>query len=295
MSTRDDFAVLILTYGRADRVHTYQTLRRQGYTGRILLVCSTDDPTLSEYYNRYPGEVVVFNKDQYAMTFDIGDNFDGQNVVVFARNAAFDIARQYGLKYFLELDDDYNDFRIRYPFGEKLKTVNPPALDRTFDWFIGFLERTPVTSIAMAQSGDYIGGVDNAFFDSGYVGKKRKIMNTFFNRVDRPYQFFGRINEDVNCYIENGKRGVVFMTHPLISVTQLLTQSNAGGLTDIYLTVGTYVKSFYTVLYNPSAVTVQMMICKQPRIHHRIKWRHAVPYIIEEKHRKPRSTATKQP
>lgn len=295
MNMRDEFAVLILTYGRADRVHTYDTLRRQGYTGRIILVCSTDDASLSDYYARYAGQVVVFDKADYAKTFDIGDNFDGQNVVVFARNAAFEIAQKCGLQYFLELDDDYNSIRIRYPIGPNLRTVIPQTLDTIFERFIAFLQRTPVTCIAMAQSGDYIGGAVNDFFDPGYVPKKRKIMNSFFNRVDRPYQFYGRINEDVNCYIENGKRGIVFMTHPLASINQLLTQSNAGGLTDIYLAAGTYVKSFYAVLYNPSAVSVQMMNSKNPRIHHRIAWKNAVPYIIEEKHRKPRSTATKQP
>lgn len=287
----DDFAVFILTYGRADRVHTYDTLRRQGYTGRIYLICSDDDASLRDYRARYAGEVIVFNKDAYAHTFDIGDNFDGQNVVVFARNAAFDIAKQLKLRIFLELDDDYNKIRMRMPIHGELRNAYPMNLDRIFLSFIEFLETTPVHCIAMAQSGDYIGGTGNVFFSEGYVPRKRKIMNSFFNRVDRPYQFFGRINEDVNCYVENGKRGLIFLTHPLISVNQLMTQTNAGGLTDIYLAQGTYVKSFYTLLYNPAAVTIQMMGTSHPRIHHNVQWKYAVPCIIRSDHKKLAKTA----
>jgi len=289
------FAVLILTYGRADRVITYETLRKQGYTGRIFLVCSTDDKELAAYRARFGDEVIAFSKDDYAPQFDIGDNFEGQNVVVFARNAAPDIAKNLGLTHYLELDDDYNSFRIRVPRLDALKTVFPKNLNRVFASFVDFMRSTKASCIAMAQSGDFLGGKDNDFFDPGYVGKKRKIMNSFFNAVDRPFQFYGRINEDVNCYIENGKRGMIFVTHPLASVNQLLTQTNSGGLTDIYLSQGTYVKSFYTVLYNPSAVTVQKMNSTNPRIHHRIVWRNAVPYIIREKHKKYTKTAAKQP
>lgn len=33
---RDDFCAFILTHGRPDKVLTYRTLRRAGYTGKIL-------------------------------------------------------------------------------------------------------------------------------------------------------------------------------------------------------------------------------------------------------------------
>lgn len=283
-----DFAVFILTYGRPDRVHTYYALRKQGYTGRVYLICSDDDSTLQEYHTRFgkDAEIVVFSKNDYANTFDIGDNFEGQNVVVFARNAAFDIAKKLELQYFLELDDDYVSIRLRVPAHTRLRSTVPSDLDGVFAVYTNFMRMTNAHCIAMAQAGDFIGGMANDFFHQKYVGKKRKIMNSFFNAVNRPYQFFGRINEDVNCYIENGKRGLVFVTHPIGCVYQLMTQQNAGGLTEFYLSAGTYVKSFYTVLYNPSAVMVAKMGETFKRYHHRIKWRNAVPYIIEEKWKK---------
>ena len=64
------------------------------------------------------------------------------------------------------------------------------------------------------------------------------------------------------------------------------TQANAGGLTDIYLDNGTYVKSFYSVMFCPSAVKVSMMGDTQMRIHHKVYWNYCVPKIINEKYKK---------
>ena len=78
--------VYILTYGRPDKVHTINSLRSQGFTGKIYLVCSTDDKKLNEYKSNHEN-VIVFDKNIYRGSFDIGDNFNDNRVVVFARNA----------------------------------------------------------------------------------------------------------------------------------------------------------------------------------------------------------------
>lgn len=279
-----NFAVFVLTYGRHDRVYTYENLKRGGYTGKIYLLCSTDDKELPKYKEKYGDDVIVFNKQDYKGTFDIGDNFEKDNVVVFARNANFEIAKKMGLDYFLQLDDDYNIFEYKIRTSEILLGRRIKNLDSIFNLFIEFLENTNVTSIAFAQGGDFIGGKENPIFDS--ITNKRKLMNCFFNSTKRPYQFYGRINEDVNCYIANGKTGTIFLTHPNISITQHQTQANAGGLTEFYLDGGTYVKSFYTILFNPSAVKVKTMGASYHRLHHSIKWSNAVPFIIRESNKK---------
>lgn len=278
------FAVFILTYGRADKVITYKILRKGGYTGKIYLLCSTDDKQLEKYKELYGEEVIVFDKNDYKGTFDIGDNLDKDNVVVFARNANFDIAKSLGLDYYLQLDDDYNDFLYRIPTPEKLIGVKVKDLDRLFNNFVNFLEKSNAYSVAFAQGGDFIGGKDNDIFHS--IFRKRKIMNCFFNSTKRPYQFYGRINEDVNCYIQNGKMGYLFLTHPTIAINQHETQTNSGGLSEFYLDSGTYVKSFYTVLFNPSACKVRLMGEINKRLHHSIKWDNAIPMIISDKYKK---------
>jgi hypothetical protein len=60
------------------------------------------------------------------------------------------------------------------------------------------------------------------------------------------------------------------------------------GLTDIYLDLGTYVKSFYSVICCPSCVTVSMMggTKKTMRLHHNVSWNNCTPKIISDKYKK---------
>ena len=111
-------------------------------------------------------------------------------------------------------------------------------------------------------------------------------MNSFFCKTDRPFKFVGTINEDVNAYVGLGAKGELFFTIGNISLNQADTQQNSGGLTDIYLDLGTYVKSFYTVICNPSCVKVRLMGDNHFRLHHMIQWNNAVPKIINEKYKK---------
>jgi hypothetical protein len=115
---------------------------------------------------------------------------------------------------------------------------------------------------------------------------RRKAMNTFFCCTERPFKFVGRINEDVNTYTNLASRGGLFLTVPNIAIQQKQTQSNAGGMTDIYLDSGTYVKSFYSVIFSPSCVSVRVMGVVNKRLHHQVSWANAVPVILDESHRK---------
>ena len=71
-------------------------------------------------------------------------------------------------------------------------------------------------------------------------------------------------------------------------MNQKQTQSNKGGMTDIYINQGTYVKSFYTVMMMPSSVKVGLMgnSMETKRLHHIINWNNTVPKIIKESFKK---------
>ena len=111
-------------------------------------------------------------------------------------------------------------------------------------------------------------------------------MNSFLCSVDRPFQFVGRINEDVNTYTHFQSKGYLFLTIVNASLTQRGTQSNPGGMTDIYLDNGTYIKSFYTILFQPSSVKIGIINSKHKRLHHSINWIKTVPQIIREEWKK---------
>jgi|TARA_R100000458_G_C8277373_1_gene252877 hypothetical protein len=280
-----EFATFILTYGRAEKVHTYETLKKYNYTGDLFFVCSEDDSQVDRYKELYGEKVIVFNKEDYKDKFDIGDNFDDDRVVVFARNAVFDIARELGYEYFLVLDDDYTEFRYtrddKQQYVTKLRRVL--NLDRMFKELLEYYKKTNAKTLCIAQGGDFIGGEGSSVFKKKL---SRKAMNFFICSVNRPFQFIGRINEDVNTYVRFGTTGDLFLTICDYRLQQLDTQSNTGGLTEFYLDGGTYVKSFYTVLFSPSCTRINLMGNKYKRLHHVIRWNNATPVILEEKYKK---------
>jgi hypothetical protein len=107
MPMRDDFCAFILSHGRPDRVHTYKTLMKAGYTGKVYIVIDDEDKTADEYRKIYGDKVLQFCKQEYAEKLDEGDNTGKRTSTIYARAAMFDLAPQVGCKYFIQLDDDY--------------------------------------------------------------------------------------------------------------------------------------------------------------------------------------------
>lgn len=286
---RDDFAAFILTHGRADNVITYNTLRKQGYTGKIILLIDNEDAQIDDYKRKYGDEVFVFDKQKAIDITDSGDNFKKRNSVVYARNYNFVVAEELGYKYFLQLDDDYSAFRYTFDNYRNYitRSILIKNLDNIIKYMLEFYIDSGAKTIAMSQGGDFIGGEGSKVASLEREGKfSRKVMNSFFCSTDRPFKFAGRINEDVNAYTELGNKGDLFITVPRIRLEQIQTQANSGGLTDIYLDLGTYIKSFYSVMYSPSCVKINEMGVSNKRLHHMVKWKYTCPQVISADYRK---------
>lgn len=288
---RDDFCVFILSHGRPDRIHTLKTLKKGGYTGKVYIVIDNEDKTEPEYRKKYGDMILQFDKLAISKTFDTGDLEQDRRTIVYARNACFDLAQQVGCKYFLELDDDYTYFSFRRVINWKFHNIYCVQLDRLFDAMICFFESSPCQSICFAQNGDFIGGAGGGSFSKAV---KRKAMNSFFCSIDRPFKFLGRINEDVNTYTTLATKGVLFYTILGVSLNQGDTQTNSGGMTDVYKDRGTYLKSFYSVMFCPSAVKISMMggagngVCYR-RIHHHVNWNNCAPLVLDERWKKSKN------
>lgn len=280
----EDFCALILTHGRPDKVVTHRTLRRSGYTGPIFLLVDDEDESLPLYRERYGDQVVTFSKSDIAARFDEADNFEDRRSVFYARNAAFDVAASLGFKRFIQLDDDYTAFSFRAGRDQAYGTWNITCLDEVFRLLLEYFESIPAASLCFCQGGDFIGGIGNAHVAD--VTFKRKAMNTFICDTERPFSFLGRINEDVNTYVGGARKGDLFLTITSVQVNQKQTQSNAGGMTELYLDAGTYVKSFYSVMTAPSCVVVGEIGSSHRRLHHHIDWPAAAVQIVHERHRK---------
>ena len=281
---RDNFAVFILTHGRADNVVTMQTLKRCGYTGRWYMIIDNEDGQRGMYEKNFGADhVIVFDKQAAYDRADTMDNFNDHRAIIYARNESWRIAAELGLDYFLMLDDDYKSIDYRYADHGKLRYKAVKDFDRIFEDMLDFLDVTGADTVAFAQGGDFVGGLDGGNFKKGLL---RKAMNSFFCRTDRPLEFRGTMNEDVVTYTTLSSRGHLFLTYCSFAVIQLPTQSLKGGMTDAYKEGGTYLKTFYAIMSMPSAVKVGMMYTKHRRVHHRIDWESTAPKILNEKWRK---------
>jgi hypothetical protein len=285
----DKFAVFILTHGRSAKQDTYRTLLKAGYTGKVYFLVDDEDKQQDEYKKLYGSKVIIFDKKAAAEITDAGDNFQKRNSVIYARNANIEIAQKLGLDYFWQLDDDYGSWIWRIDNEKKYISsgFRIKKMDEILDAMIDFMEESQLDCVAFSQGGDWIGGDGATPIKLHQQGKFiRKVMNSFLFNTKRPMKFIGRMNDDVNTYIVNGKHGRIVCTLPRMMLTQAQTQANSGGLTEMYLELGTYVKSFYTVMMAPYCTKIKEMGVTNKRLHHAINWNNAVPKILSEDYKK---------
>lgn len=279
-SMEANFCIFIVSHKRANKVDTYKLLKKLNYTGKVYIVIDNEDTERELYIKKFGNDkIIIFDKSKTVL--DTMDNIKERNSVIYVRNEIFTIARRIGVEFFLMLDDDYNS--ITHRFNTKLDFITKQVKD--FNLFLNvllnFFQKTPnLTCLSIAQAGDFIGGKNNGMIESKL--RIRKAMNFFICSVDRYFNFYGRMNDDVNTYILHSKLGRVFLTIPYVMLTQRLTQSNTGGLTDMYLKFGTYVKSFYSVIMSPSSVSISLMGRKNKRMHHEVAGNNTYPMILNE-------------
>ena len=102
---RDDFAIFIMSYNRAENIATLRTLEKANYTGKYYIIISDDDPQIEKYKEIYKEKLYIFNKDEIEPMFDTYDNGGSKSCIIYARNYCFLLAKELGLKYFLLFDD----------------------------------------------------------------------------------------------------------------------------------------------------------------------------------------------
>ena len=279
----DDFAIFILTHGRANHMYTLKALQNANYTGKWYMIIDDEDETADEYYRLYGDHVVMFEKQPVVDRTDTMDLMEEHKAIVYVRNESFRIARDLGLKYFMMLDDDDTSFLLRYEKNGKL--VGPPIknFNKVCEAMVDFLLSTNALTVAICQGGDYIGGKNNKNYHKGIL---RKVMNSFVCRADRPIKFRGTMNEDVVTYTTLGSRGELMLSYVGFCLCPRQSQTVEGGMTEVYLDSGTYLKSFYSVMSMPSCVKIGRIKDSYARIHHNITWNYCVPKILNERWQK---------
>ena len=212
------------------------------------------------------------------------DSTRSKNCAVYARNACFDVAEKHGYHCFCQMDDDYTSIPYRYVQENKLYRSNQVNLDKVFAAYLEFMcVNDSITAVAFAEPGDFVGGIGSNLNKKLFL---RKCMGSWICFVSRRFNFIGTMNDDVTTYSLYGSRGKLFFTFNFIMIDTPATQKVSGGMTDAYLSVGTYVKTFYTVMACPSFVKIGVFGDRHYRIHHNFNWEYAVPKLISSSYRR---------
>lgn len=284
MKEQRDYAVFILSHGRAKDIKTVKTLKKFGYTGEWFVVIDDLDKQKYMYKTKFDKDrLIIFDKKKVAEQTDTGDCSDELNVGVFARNFIIDETHRRGYKYHVQLDDDFTGFTFRYVKGKKIASKRCNNLDVLFDSVIEYLKNTQMQVLSFALSSDYLGGVNNKKY---FKGLFPKTMGTFFIKTEGCPKFCMRMNDDVTTGALYNHKGVLYRTISMIQTETPQTQSMAGGMTEVYRNSGTYRKAFYSVMCLPSSAKIMAMGITDFRIHHRIEWETCVPKIISERYKK---------
>lgn len=282
---RNDFAVFILSHGRANEILTVNMLKRGNYTGDWYVVIDNEDDQEEIYREKFGEHILQFDKKAEAEKTDTGDLDNDRRVGVFARNAIQDMAKEMGYKYHLQLDDDFRYLYLRFPTGKgsSLTSIEVKNLDRLFEILLDFMDSTPVSWISFALSSDYLGGKNSNRYRKKLLPKT---MGSFLMRADDIVRFKMRMNDDITTCIGTWEIGKPNYTIMYIQVNTPETQAMKGGMTDIYTDNGTYRKSFYSVMMHPGYVKIAKQGIKFFRIHHEIRWNGCTPMVLNEKWRK---------
>lgn len=280
---------IVLTCNSCDNLASCYKSMLRGTWGDdcVILLYDSNHKELAEDAAKKGWRVEVFDWDATIAKMDspgwTRHYASTKKVVAPARVAAFDIARKLGIRYFMQLDDDWNGIQIpsdisaQLPSRKRLYLKKDPEpfamkyfkfiVERVFD----MVAETGAT-IAFVQSGELLSA------DVSHYHFKPKVMNTYIFDTEHPREF-GGFNEDVNIYCKRD------MSRPCFQVGYLIWSHGGSQLRVGNDYQGTWEKTFATVITNPTATRLSTF--KNPgsgkedmnytRIHHNVQYEHTQP------------------
>ena len=254
--TRNDFGVIIISHGRP-HCETIKTLHESGYTGKIFVVVDDEDKTLQEYLDLYGENVHVFHKFEW---FDVGDNMDSPRTVgVFARNECLKVAKEKGLTYYLEMDDDLKSLSYRYNDDGHLKGKKVKSFDLVIEAICDYFDNSAIGCLGFGNANDYIGGVEH--FDGANVS--RVPMNSFFLRADDDIMWLGRNSDDFITVINEQHKGKYWCRFPSVQAVYDVwspkkNSKEKGGSIALYNELGSWRLRFYGVIFKPGCIKISI-------------------------------------
>ena len=257
----EDFAVFICTHGRPNSQHTYNALRKFGYTGKIYLVLDDTDITLPEYVNNYSEDIIVFDKQHYIDTADTAVRPPNIKTILYAKLAVEDIAKYLGLTSFVIADDDIKAFRVRYVENGSMHTLRTLPLDDVFAVYKEYLLTAGFTALGMCSNVQMIAG--KSVFEPETITKFRVPYNFVFRNTSKEITWVSSYGEDIITAMNCGKIGQMMWCIPYGQIDMIPPGScEEGGMSDMYESLSSFNLFFYDFLYNPGSIAMRQQKAK---------------------------------
>ena len=255
---RTDYIIFIITYGRPDNQLTLNLLNDLGYTGKYkLVVDDTDD--VQAYIDNYGAEnIVVFSKEYYFSIADTGLSKQEKilNFPLYARIAVEDYAKDKGYTFFIVLDDDLTNIRIRYDKDGVLKSQSTKGIiDEVFSSCIDFIDNANIACASFGWGNSYRSGV-SALYD--YTSRNRMCAETFIRNGRFKVDWRPLMIHDLLTSISCNMSGQVWMQLLNIQIDIKMSEGKVdGGSADVYRSFNKFRRVCFPMMMYPS--------CNKPR------------------------------
>ena len=243
----DDFTFVILCWKRPQSLHTLKYLKKIGYKGNIFFAIDNSDPTKEEYIKQAKeNNIDYFTFDKDVTVSDQMYNQKLKSGAVCTRKIVENIIREKGYRFFCVLDDDYT--RFDYPNDKK---ITNKTLQKLIEKECEILKDVPfIRVLSLAQHGEVVSGSQNFYNKSKF---KLKAMNYWMCDTQKPVEYAGIMNDDVNAGILLNKFGNFSIQYGGIIIQQAMQKT--GGMKDIYAeNSAMYQKAMFSVMLAPSFV-----------------------------------------
>lgn len=245
-----NFAVFILSHGRADRVETYSTLKDLGYTGKIYVVVDDEDTQLGLYQERFPDDLLIFDKQTYIDKTDTLETDRKRSSAVYARNFIEHKAKELCLDAFGMFDDDVLNLRYRWIEDGKIRSMKVyQGLDNILEYYTDYMIQSDFQTISFGNVMTFVGGISNL---DQRLSKERLTFQIHIRNTKYPLEWKSVINNDSITELQSIKLGKIWLSIPWIVYDSPVMNTLSGGMKSVYDSLSSFKRAFYATIAEPS-------------------------------------------
>lgn len=277
--------IFIPSYHRADNCKSVRNLLERynwNPTNITLFVDNEENENVNAYkqLQQQTGiNLEIFDIEKARKKYDfIHRASPSRRAAGLCRNTFYEYAKEKGIKYYVVMDDDMNDYRYYSKKGYEHLIYNGYQINKTFMQVVEFMQKKHIGCFGLPQTGDYIGGTIKGIFIN-------KVMNTTFYCTEFMNGGEAGVQDDDTTQFVNIHNRGLFTGSTGYGLTLMQTQSCTakGGLTELYNECKLLNKALVTVIQFPSAIRAIHQPKNGGRIHHQITDKYIRPRLMKGK------------